>query len=326
MRFLMYSIFHMKGGIYINNLEDRIKIVKDEVVNLSVDAIINPTDEHFSGKYGLDKLIQKKAGEKLCKKLSKIGSCDIGQCTITKGYDLNVKSIIHTSTPKYDNGDEDEIELLYSCYKNSIELAIENDNKTIGIPSISSGNNKFPIDKSANIAYYAAWKMLKKYSLKELEIIYFSCTNKSTYDIYKQLSQDYKDIEYSIEMLEEYRKGDKYSRYELTIEDFINNMGVENAYCIFLLKEAFLSGDIELKYIEESVKVLKNIFLHMKNMTKIFSDKIYTEELDRVNDILKEVFNTFSYDTIDRAEEKTRQYFIHPSDYIFEKINNSFRY
>ena len=326
MRFLMYSIFYMKGGIYINNLEDRIKIVKDEVVNLSVDAIINPTDEHFSGKDGLDKLIQKKAGEKLCKKLSKIGSCDIGQCTITKGYDLNVKSIIHTSTPKYDNGDEDEIELLYSCYENSIELAIENDNKTIGIPSISSGNNKFPIDKSANIAYYAAWKMLKKYSLKELEIIYFSCTNKSTYDIYKQLSQDYKDIEYSIEMLEEYRKKDKYSRYELTIEDFINNIGVENAYCIFLLKEAFLSGDIELKYIEESVKVLKNIFLHMKNMTKIFSDKIYTEELDRVNDILKEVFNTFSYDTIDRAEEKTRQYFIHPSDYIFEKINNSFRY
>ena len=50
MRFLMYIIFHMKGGIYINNLEDRIKIVKDEVVNLSVDAIINPTDEYFSGK------------------------------------------------------------------------------------------------------------------------------------------------------------------------------------------------------------------------------------------------------------------------------------
>ena len=64
MRFLMYSIFHMKGGIYINNLEDRIKIVKDEVVNLSVDAIINPTDEHFSGKYGLDKLIREKSRRK----------------------------------------------------------------------------------------------------------------------------------------------------------------------------------------------------------------------------------------------------------------------
>lgn len=326
MRFLMYIIFHMKGGIYINNLEDRIKIVKDEVVNLSVDAIINPTDEYFSGKEGLDKLIQKRAGEKLCKKLSKIGSCEIGQCILTKGYDLKVKSIIHTVTPKYKGGDENESELLYSCYKNSIELAIENDNKTIGIPSISSGDSKFPIDKSANIAYYVAWKMIKKYSSKELERIYFSCTNKSTYDIYKQLSQDYKDIEYSIEMIEEYRNSDKYSRNELTIEDFINNMGIENAYCMFLLKEAFLFGDIELEYIEESVKVLKDIFLHMKNMTKIFIEKIYTEELDKVNEILKEIFNTLSYDTIERAKEKTRQYFTHPSDYIFEKINNFFRY
>lgn len=127
MRFLMYIIFHMKGAIYINNLEDRIKIVKDEVVNLSVDAIINPTDEYFSGKEGLDKLIQKRAGEKLCKKLSKIDSCEIGQCILTKGYDLKVKSIIHTVTPKYKGGDENESELLYSCYKNSIELAIEND-------------------------------------------------------------------------------------------------------------------------------------------------------------------------------------------------------
>ena len=64
----------------------------------------------------------------------------------------------------------------------------------------------------------------------------------------------------------------------------------------------------------------------MKNMTKIFSEKIYTEELDKVNEILKQIFNTLSYDTIEGAKEKTRQYFTHPSDYIFEKINNFFRY
>ena len=50
-------------------IEDRIKIVKDELLDMKVDAIVNPTDEYFSGSDGLDKLIQKNAGEKLSKKL-----------------------------------------------------------------------------------------------------------------------------------------------------------------------------------------------------------------------------------------------------------------
>ena len=89
-------------------IEDRIKIVKDELLDMKVDAIVNPTDEYFSGSDGLDKLIQKNAGEKLSKKLSKSGPCQIGQCIITKGYDLSVKSIIHTCTPKWKDGKENE--------------------------------------------------------------------------------------------------------------------------------------------------------------------------------------------------------------------------
>ena len=76
-------------------IEDRIKIVKDELLDMKVDAIVNPTDEYFSGSDGLDKLIQKNAGEKLSKKLSKSGPCQVGQCIINKGYDLSVKSILN---------------------------------------------------------------------------------------------------------------------------------------------------------------------------------------------------------------------------------------
>lgn len=307
-------------------IEDRIKIVKDELLDMKVDAIVNPTDEYFSGSDGLDKLIQKNAGEKLSKKLSKSAPCQVGQCIITKGYDLSVKSIIHTCTPKWKDGKENESYLLYSCYENSIELAVENENKTIAIPSISFGNNKFPLEKSANIAYYAAWKMIKKYDSNNLSKIYFSCTNKNTYDIYKKLSQDYKDIEFSLEMMEQYKKMDKYSHNDLTIDDFIENLGVENAYIIYLLKETFLAGEIDLEYLEKTVKVLKQIFTHMKNMTKNFSQKVYTEEIDDAKEILNIVFYSIDFDTIEYAKEKTKKHFIHANDYIFEKVNNSFRY
>lgn len=310
----------------MDSIDNRIKIIKEEVIDIKVDAIVNPTDECFSGSDGLDKLIQKNAGQKLSKKLSKSGSCQVGHCIITKGYDLNVKSIVHTCTPKWEDGYEDECYLLYSCYKNSIDMAVEYDNKTIAIPSISSGNNKFPLNKSANIAYYAAWKMVKKYDFKDLETIYFSCTNKNTYEFYKKLSQDYKDIEFSLEMIEQYRKRDKYNQYNFTIEDFIRNLGVENSYNIFLLKEAFLSGNIELEFIEATVKTLKQIFLQMKNMSKNFAEKVYIEELESTENILKEIFNTMDYDTIEYAKERTKEYFVHVNDYVFEKINNSYRY
>lgn len=315
-----------KGVIHMGRIDDRIKIVKEEIVDIKVDAIVNPTDEYFSGSSGLDKLIQKSAGQKLSKKLSKSGTCQVGNCIITKGYNLNIKSIVHTCTPKWEGGYEDECYLLYSCYKNSIEIAIENDNKTIAIPSISSGNNKFPLNKSANIAYYAAWRMMKKYSSHDLETIYFSCTNKNTYEVYKNLSEDYKDIEFSLEMIEQYKKMDKYNHHNFTIDDFIKNLGIENAYNIFLLKEAFLAGNIELEFIEETVKILKQIFLQMKNMSKNFAEKVYIEELESTENILKEIFLTIDYDTIEYAKERTKEYFVHANDYIFEKINNSYRY
>ena len=46
-----------KGVIHMGSIDDRIKIVKEEIIDIKVDAIVNPTDEYFSGSEGLDKLI-----------------------------------------------------------------------------------------------------------------------------------------------------------------------------------------------------------------------------------------------------------------------------
>ena len=127
-------------------------------------------------------------------------------------------------------------------------------------------------------------------------------------------------------MMEQYKKMDKYSHNDLTMDDFIENLGVENAYIIYLLKETFLAGEIDLEYLEKTVKVLKQIFTHMKNMTKNFTQKVYTEEIDDAKEILNIVFYTIDFDTIEYAKEKTKKHFIHANDYIFEKVNNSFRY
>ena len=70
------------------------EIIRQDITNMKTDAIVNPTDEYFSGNDGIDKLIQKSAGEKLSKKLSKSEVCRVGNCIITKGYNLNVKNML----------------------------------------------------------------------------------------------------------------------------------------------------------------------------------------------------------------------------------------
>ena len=127
-------------------------------------------------------------------------------------------------------------------------------------------------------------------------------------------------------MIEQYKKMDKYNNSNLTMDDFMKNIGIENAYIIFLLKEAFLAGKIDLQYIEETVKLLKQIFLYIKNMSKNFTEKVYTHELDNAKFILNEIFDTIDYDTLNSAQKRTKDYFVHANDYIFEKINNSFVY
>ena len=59
----------------------------------------------------------------------------------------------------------------------------------------------------------------------------------------------------------------------------------------------------------------------MKNMTKNFTQKVYTEEIDDAKEILNIVFYTIDFDTIEYAKEKTKKHFIHANDYIFEKVN-----
>ncbi len=307
----------------MKKIYDSIKIIKEEIIDVKVDAILNPVDESFCSN-DLNKLILKKAGDKLSKKLSKVKDFNEGDCIITKGYNLNSSNIIHTFIPKWTDDYEKECEKLYNCYKNSIELAVENENKTIAIPQISFGEDKFPLDKSSNIAYYVAWKMINKY--KYLETIYFCCINKNSYEAYKKLQQDYKDIEVSLETIEQYRKNDKYNSHNYTPKDFIKKLDIKDVYNIFLLKEAFLSGDIEIGFIEDSVKVLQEIFLQIKNANRHFNQKIHSQELDMIQDILNEIFITIDFDTIESAKLITKEYFINANDYIFEKINNSYRY
>lgn len=95
----------------------------------------------------MDGAIYRSAGEGLFAESAAIGGCATGDTVITGGHNLPCKYVIHTVGPVWHGGFYGERQLLYSCYRRSLEVASQNGCKTLAFPLISSGAYGFSNEK-----------------------------------------------------------------------------------------------------------------------------------------------------------------------------------
>jgi O-acetyl-ADP-ribose deacetylase len=128
-----------------------IKVVKGDITRMSVDAIVNAANSSLMGGGGVDGAIHRAGGPAIledCRKIvAKQGGCATGQAVITTGGRLPAKFVIHTVGPVWNGGNKDEVQKLSECYRNSLQLVIDNHCKTIAFPNISTGIYRFPKKK-----------------------------------------------------------------------------------------------------------------------------------------------------------------------------------
>ena len=163
-----------------------IEILRGDITGLDVAAIVNAANTTLLGGGGVDGAIHRGAGPELLAECRKLGGCEPGEAKITRGCRLSAQFVIHTVGPIWRGGEHGEAQTLANCYRNSLQLAVENEIKTIAFPAISCGAYGYPIDGAAQIALKTTREFLA--TNVTIDKIIFVLWGEDIYNAYRQIA------------------------------------------------------------------------------------------------------------------------------------------
>jgi O-acetyl-ADP-ribose deacetylase (regulator of RNase III) len=169
----------------MENIDSKIEITRGDITKVEIGAIVNAANTTLLGGGGVDGAIHRAAGPKLLEECWTLGGCKPGEARLTRGYGLPARFVIHTVGPIWTGGKHGEPQILANCYRNSLQLAVENGIKTLAFSAISCGAYGYPIQEAAQIAVNTMRELLAKED--KIEKVIFVLWSADIYEAYCKL-------------------------------------------------------------------------------------------------------------------------------------------
>lgn len=187
------------------------EIVRNDIVNMQTDAIVNTANPEPIVGSGVDSMIHNKAGHRLLSARKKIGQIGFGDAAVTKGFDLDAKYVIHTVGPVWTDGKHNEEQILSSCYQRSLELAKKHGCESVAFPLIATGNYGFPKSLALQIAVREISSFLLENEMQVYLVVFDRDSFRLSEKMFKSVSSYIDENYISDRNLNEYLKEGLYS-------------------------------------------------------------------------------------------------------------------
>ena len=165
-------------------LDPRLELVRGNIVEMDVDAIVNAANNSLLGGGGVDGVIHRMAGPGLKEECRAFDGCPTGEVRLTGGHNLKATHVIHAVGPVWKGGSNQEESLLEQVYVNIITCANENGLARIAIPAISTGAYSFPLERATEIAVTAVNREIA--SRSRISTVYFCCFDRKALKAYQK--------------------------------------------------------------------------------------------------------------------------------------------
>lgn len=173
----------------------KLSVRKGDITTFKGDAIVNAANSSLLGGGGVDGAIHRAGGPQILKEckaiVAKQGGCPTGEAVMTSAGNMPAKYVIHTVGPIWGGGKDNEQEKLANCYRNSLNLAIENNCKTIAFPNISTGVYGYPKKEAAQVSVQTVHKFLQ--SNPGVEEVIFVCFDDENHQLVSEEINKLKD-------------------------------------------------------------------------------------------------------------------------------------
>lgn len=214
------------------------EIVRNDIVNMQVDALVNTANPKPVVGYGVDAGIHKKAGPDLLVERKKIGDIAVGTSAITAGFNLDARYVIHTVGPIWQDGNNNEEALLKSCYKTALNLALEYKCESIAFPLLSAGNHGFPKSLALQTAVNSFSEFLMEHEMQIYLVVFGTDAFTLSEKLFNSV-QSYIDEKYIVnKTLDEYGVKNKKDIKERELEELCKNTNQRRFFSSFQNKQS----------------------------------------------------------------------------------------